>query len=168
MQVLLLNASYEPLHICTWQRAMILMIKGKAVAVESNPRKKLGSGYCLPLVIRLLHYVKIPHKDIPLTRRNIMHRDQHTCQYCGLKSNHLTIDHVFPRSRGGGDRWDNVVAACVQCNVKKGNKTPEEAHMPLAQKPTRPYHFIHFELSKQQTQARTHYQRWRKYLFFGD
>lgn len=165
-KVLLLNSSYEPLHICSWKRAIILLIKGKAETVERNG-KNLGSGWHLPLVIRLLYYVKIPHKDIPLTRRNIMHRDNYTCQYCGKKSD-LTIDHVIPRSRGGKDTWDNVVIACLRCNVLKGSRTPKEAGMELKTKPCRPFNFIQFELSKQNHVSKREYDYWRKYLYEYD
>lgn len=162
-KVLLLNSSYEPLHICSWKRAIILLIKGKAVEVERNG-KELGAGYHLPLVIRLLYYVKIPFKDIPLTRRNVMHRDNYTCQYCGRRSD-LTIDHVMPKSRGGKDTWDNVAIACLRCNVTKGNKTPAEAGMELKRKPCSPYNFVHFELSKQRQSSLKDYEQWRKYLY---
>jgi 5-methylcytosine-specific restriction endonuclease McrA len=111
--------------------------------------------------------VKIPHKDIPLTRRNIMHRDNYTCQYCGKKSD-LTIDHIIPRSRGGKDTWDNVVVACLRCNVVKGSRTPREAEMELRTKPCRPFNFIHFELSKQNHVSRHEYELWRKYLYEYD
>ncbi|MBY0405022.1 MAG: HNH endonuclease [Cyanobacteria bacterium] len=163
-KVLLLNSSYEPLHICSWKRAIILLIKGKAVQVEFHPEKILGGGFHLPLVIRLLYYVKMPYKEIPLTRKNLMHRDNYFCQYCG-KQNDLTIDHVMPRSRGGKDTWDNVVVACLRCNVKKGNKTPAEAGMDLKRKPCSPFNFVNFELSKQRQAANRDYDQWRKYLY---
>lgn len=166
-KVLLLNSSYEPLHICTWQRALILLIKGKAETVEKNGRKLAGGKWPLPLVIRLLYYVKIPHKDIPLTRRNILHRDRYACQYCGKKSD-LTIDHIIPRSRGGKDTWDNVAVACLRCNVNKGSRTPKEAGLELKGRPCRPFNFIHFELSKQNHVSSREAARWRKYLYDYD
>ncbi len=164
-QVLLLNSSYEPLNVCSWRRAVVLMVKGKAVALEVEQQQNLGSGINLPLVIRLLYYVKIPHKDIPLTRRNVMHRDHYMCQYCGKKSD-LTIDHVIPRSKGGQDRWDNVVVACLKCNVGKGSKSVKEAGLTLKNKPVRPQYFMHFELSKHRNRALRTDERWQKYLFF--
>jgi 5-methylcytosine-specific restriction endonuclease McrA len=165
-KVLLLNSSYEPLHICSWKRAIILLIKGKAEAVERNGRE-VASGWHLPLVIRLLYYVKIPHKDIPMTRRNVMHRDDYTCQYCGKKSD-LTIDHVIPRSRGGKDAWDNVVVACLRCNVTKGSRTPKEAGYELNTRPCRPFNFIQFELSKQNHVTQKEFTQWKKYLYEYD
>ncbi|MGE0200066.1 MAG: HNH endonuclease [Candidatus Melainabacteria bacterium] len=162
-QVLLLNASYEPLNICHWQRAATLLVKGKAETVERNGRE-IHPGMPLPVVIRLLYYVKIPHKDIPLTRRNVMHRDGYTCQYCGKRSE-LTIDHVIPRSKGGRDTWKNVVVACQQCNVKKGDKTPQQAGMQLRKNPSRPVNFINFELSKQHRVGTHEYTQWDKYMY---
>ena len=164
-QVLLLNASYEPLHVCSWKRAVTLLHKGKAISVEHVEGRPLGHGYELPLVIRLLQYVKIPHKDVSFTRKNILHRDHYACQYCGCKSD-LTIDHVVPRSRGGADDWLNVTTACIRCNVKKGCRTPEEAHMPLARQPFRPYSFLNFEISKHKRMGGRHLDRWQQYLFF--
>jgi len=144
-------------------------LKGKAEAVERNCKvlhtaSEKDPGTPLPVVIRLLYYVKIPHKDIPLTRKNIMHRDNYTCQYCGKKSD-MTIDHVIPRSRGGRDKWDNVVAACLRCNVTKGSRTPREAGYKLARKPARPCNFIHFEVSKHGHVSHQNFQQWRKYMF---
>jgi 5-methylcytosine-specific restriction endonuclease McrA len=117
-KVLVLNASYEPLNICTWRRAVVLLMKGKAEQIEHNGRL-IYTDTPVPTVIRLRSYVKIPYKEISLSRRNILHRDNYTCQYCGDKRHDLTIDHIIPRSRGGLDSWDNVVAACLRCNVKK-------------------------------------------------
>jgi len=99
-KVLVLNASYEPLNITSWRRAAVLLIKGKAERVEHNG-KFLYADFPLPTVIRLRHYVRVPYKEIPLTRRNILHRDGHACQYCGYTGDELTLDHVIPRSRGG-------------------------------------------------------------------
>mgnify|MGYP003547143224 FL=1 len=146
-KVLVLNASYEPLNITSWRRAVVLLIKGKAEQLEHRG-EFIYSGFPLPTVIRLRYYVRVPYKEIPLTRRNVLERDTNTCQYCKAKGDQLTIDHVIPRSRGGGDTWENLVAACVRCNVKKGNRTPKEAEMSLQTKPRRPYSSLHFELIK--------------------
>ncbi len=161
--VLLLNASYEPLHICSWKRAVLLLLKGKAETVERNG-KQLCPGMPMPVVIRLRYYIKMPFKEIPMTRKNVMHRDNHTCQYCGRKAD-LTIDHVIPRSKGGKDTWDNVVIACLRCNVTKGDRTPAEAQMALKRPPVRPFNFVQFELSKQQQAGPKEYEQWKKYLF---
>ena len=160
-KVLVLNASYEPLNITSWRRAVVLLIKGKAEQVEHNG-KFIYSNFPLPTVIRLLHYIKIPYKEIPLTRRNILERDSHTCQYCRYRGDQLTLDHVIPRSRGGGETWENLVTACVRCNVKKGNRTPRESSMILLTKPRKPYSSLHFEIVKHIKGNREH--EWRKYV----
>ena len=117
-KVLVLNASYELLNITSWRRAVVLLIKGKAEQLENN-KTLIYYHFPLPSVIRLRHYVRVPYKRIPLTRRNILERDCYTCQYCNAQTEKLTLDHVIPRSRGGGDTWENIVTACVKCNIKK-------------------------------------------------
>ncbi len=160
-KVLVLNASYEPLNITSWRRAVVLLLKGKAEQIEHNG-KCVYAGFPLPTVIRLRYYVRIPYKEIPLTRRNILERDSHTCQYCRYRGETLTLDHVIPRSRGGGETWENMVAACVRCNVKKGSRTPKEANMPLRYQPRRPYSSLHFELIK--STKGDNNQEWKKYV----
>ncbi len=160
-KVLVLNASYEPLNITNWKRAVILLIKGKAEQLEHNGRL-IYEHFPLPSVIRLRNYVKVPYKDIPLTRRNVLERDRHSCQYCTYRGDQLTLDHIIPRSRGGIDSWENLVAACVRCNIKKGNRTPKEANMPLARQPRKPYSSLHFEIVKC-TKGNLN-QEWRKYV----
>jgi len=160
-KVLVLNASYEPLNITSWRRAVVLLLKGKAEQLEKDD-KYLYREFPLPKVIRLLHYVQVPYKEIPLTRRNVLERDRQSCQYCNYRGDDLTLDHVIPRSRGGGDSWENLVAACVRCNVKKGNRTPKEAHMILKTQPRRPYSSLHFEIIKC-TRGNLN-QEWKKYV----
>lgn len=160
-KVLVLNASYEPLNITSWRRAVVLLIKGKAEQVEHNG-KYVYETLPLPTVIRLRHYVRVPYKEIPLTRRNILHRDSHSCQYCGYSGDDLTLDHVLPRSRGGIDSWENIVTACVRCNVKKGNRTPKEANMLLMQPPHKPYSGLYFEVTKH-IKSGSH-KEWQKYV----
>ncbi|MEO0476611.1 MAG: HNH endonuclease [Planctomycetota bacterium] len=94
----------------------------------------------VPKVIRLLGYDKLPEAGVKLNRRNIFARDKNICQYCGNKfaTSELSLDHVIPRSQGGGTSWENLVCCCVGCNSKKGGRTPEQAHMPLIRKPVRP------------------------------
>lgn len=151
--------SYEPLNICSWKRAIVLLMKGKAEQVEHNG-KMINNKIPFPSVIRLLNYVVVPYKDIPLTRKNVLHRDNYTCQYCGKKSSLLTVDHVIPRSRGGKNYWDNVVTACTKCNNLKGNKTLSEANMHLISKPLLPSNRLQFEITKQCAFQ----QEWQKYL----
>lgn len=160
-KVLVLNASYEPLNITNWKRAVVLLIKGKAEQLEHNDAF-IYQAFPLPSVIRLRYYVKVPYKEIPLTRRNVLERDRHTCQYCGYKGDSLTLDHVLPRSRGGQDNWNNLVAACVSCNINKGNRTPKEALMPLNKEPRKPYSSLLFEIVKYTKGDRNN--QWRKYV----
>ncbi len=126
-QILVLNASYEPLHVTSWKRAIILLLKEKALIVSAK-------------VIRLTEYIRIPFariNSIKPSRGLIYKRDGHKCQYCG-STRRLTIDHVLPRSRGGGDTWENMVVACSSCNTKKGDKFLEHTGMKLARKPFAP------------------------------
>ena len=94
----------------------------------------------VPKVIRLLAYDRLPRNDVKLNRRNIFTRDHNRCQYCGGKfaSSELSLDHVIPRSQGGGASWANLVCCCVKCNTRKGGRTPKQAHMPLVKKPVKP------------------------------
>ncbi|MDJ0577008.1 MAG: HNH endonuclease [Xenococcaceae cyanobacterium MO_234.B1] len=160
-KVLVLNASYEPLNITSWRRAVVLLLKGKAEQLE-HEKQLIYANVPLPKVIRLRYYVRVPYKEIPLTRRNVLERDRNTCQYCKAKGDQLTLDHVVPRSRGGGDSWENLVAACVRCNVKKGSRTPKEAGMMLLSQPRRPHSSLHFEIIKC-TQGNLN-QEWKKYV----
>ncbi len=162
--VLVLNASYEPLNIVSVKRAVVLLLKEKAELVEAAKATVRAERIAVdwPLVIRLVAYVAVPRRlPLPLSRRTVLARDLYTCQYCGTQParNELTVDHVLPRSRGGGTSWDNVVAACGPCNRHKGNRTPEEAGMRLLSTPSRP-RFIAVVLL---TEASGH-EVWKKYL----
>ena len=161
-QVLVLNASYEPLNITTWRRAMVMLMKGKAEGLEHDESKLIRQGTHLPTVIRLVQFVRVPFRQLPLTRRNVFQRDNHCCQYCGSRTEQLSIDHVMPRSRGGGDSWDNITTACLSCNVRKGSRTPEEAGMPLTRVPRRPHSSLSFEAVRQIDSGR--YLEWAKYV----
>ena len=165
-QVLVLNASYEPLNITTWRRATVLMLKDKAVSIEEDKKHNLRDGFHLPTVIRLKRFIRIPYRQIPLNRKNILQRDSNRCQYCGLQKKSLSIDHVIPRSRGGQDCWENVITACLACNIQKGNKTPEEAQMPLLRRPLKPLNNLNFEANIQISSGR--YKEWKKYLIGWD
>ena len=138
--VLLLNANYEPLNVCTTRRAVGLLTKGKAEMLLN------GRGYIhtvrvsipRPSVIRLGYMIKRPRPKVKLSKQEIFRRDNHTCQYCGKKAKGLTIDHVVPRHRGGDHSWDNLVTACPECNRKKGGRTLQEAKMILLRLPCEP------------------------------
>lgn len=143
MSVLVLNATYEPLSVVSLRRAVVLLLKEKAEIVEAAQAVLRAQHVVLPvpLVIRLVYYVRVPHLlGPPLSRRTILARDHYTCQYCGAQpgKSRLTVDHVVPRSRGGATKWENVVAACEACNRRKGDHTPEEAGLQLLSRPARP------------------------------
>ena len=161
-QVLVLNASYEPLNITSWRRAMVMMFKGKAESLELDTSREIRRGTHVPTVIRLRQYVHVPFRQLPLTRRNLLQRDHHTCQYCGARDQPLSVDHVLPRSRGGTDTWENVTTACLSCNVRKGNRTPKEAAMPLHRAPHRPLSSFSFEATRQIHSGR--HREWAKYV----
>jgi 5-methylcytosine-specific restriction endonuclease McrA len=160
-KVLVLNASYEPLNITSWRRAVVLLIKDKAESLE-DMGKFIYSDIPLPTVIRLRQYVRVPYAEIALTRKNLLHRDSHSCQYCGFDGEALTLDHVMPRSRGGQDTWENMVVACMRCNVNKGNRTPKEAGMALRKTPHKPHSSLFFEVSRQVKNGA--HQEWKKYV----
>ena len=165
--VLVLNASYEPINVCAARRALILILKGVAAAEEHAPNHvhSFNRLTTLPSVIRLLEYRRIPQQSRALSRKNILLRDRYTCQYCYriLPSVELTLDHVQPRSRGGGSSWENLVACCHPCNNRKGSRTPEEAGMKLAKAP-RPFS-LHTSRHIMRMLGNTD-ARWRKYLFY--
>ena len=161
--VLMLNQNYEPLSICSARRAIILLFQGKAEMIETANGLKLHSvreSWPLPSVVRLAHYKKVPYKRIMLTRKNILMRDGHRCQYCGTTRGPMTVDHIVPKTMGGSDSWDNLVCACVKCNNRKGDSNPEQVGMALQHRPTRPIHitFIQRYIGVQD-------DHWRQYLF---
>lgn len=143
-RILVLNQDYSPLSVCSAERAFLLLYLQKAELVHDDPETKMRSvdeDFPMPSVIRLQKYIFIPYKSVILTRQNIFKRDRQKCQYCG-KGKDLTIDHVLPKSRGGKSTWTNLVAACKKCNSLKGDKTPEEAEMPLNAKPFKPSYIM--------------------------
>ena len=142
--VLVLNQDYSALTLCSVERAVILVILQKADVVEALPGQFVRSPtrhLPCPSIVRLRASVAVPYKRIMISRKNILRRDRFRCQYCGSRDR-LTVDHVLPKSRGGRDSWENLVAACTPCNNRKGNRTPEEANMLLARKPFRPTHVM--------------------------
>jgi len=138
--VLVLNANFEPINVCSTRRAVGLLLMGKAAMVVN------GRGYIhtismelpRPSVIRLEDMIHRPRPRVKLSRREIYRRDHNTCQYCGRHTIDLTLDHVLPRHLGGEHIWTNVVAACPNCNHRKGGRRLEEAHMSLLKPPIEP------------------------------
>jgi 5-methylcytosine-specific restriction endonuclease McrA len=139
-RALVLNATYEPLCVVPWRRAICLVLAGKAdVILEDGEIHTERVVMPAPSVVRLRYVVKVPfHRRASLSRRAIFARDEHRCQYCG---NHAdSLDHVVPRSKGGPHTWENVVAACRPCNARKRDRSPEESGMRLARRPATPSH----------------------------
>ena len=149
-QTLLLNASFEPLKVVHWRKAVTLLCQGKVEVISVYDREvhSVSFTFKLPSVIRLLRYVRIRQRFdyVPFSRANIYARDEHTCQYCGrvLPTSDLTFDHVVPVAQGGRKDWENIVACCVRCNRKKGGRTPAEAGMHLVRAPRRPHSRVRF------------------------
>ena len=152
-QVLVLNASYEPLNVCSVRRAHVLVFKGKAEVIEELgvPLHSASSTFPWPHVIRLITYVRVPRAvQRKISRRALFARDGWRCAYCGTGSGRLTLDHIVPRSRGGESVWENVVTACAPCNHRKGSRTLEEARMELLRMPKAPAPvlFIHLAAAR--------------------
>lgn len=142
--VLVLNQDYRAVTVCSVQRALVLVLLQKAELVEATPDRFIrapSQRFPCPSIVRLKVFVRVPYKRIMLTRKNVLRRDRFRCQYCGGRER-LTVDHVLPKSRSGGDTWENLVAACTPCNNRKGSRTPEEAGMHLRRKPFRPSHVM--------------------------
>lgn len=139
---LLLNSTYEPLQIISWQRAVTMLCLGKVEVVSNYGRvlRAMTWSVLQPAVVRLVRFVRRRRNRVAFSRRNVLLRDDYRCQYCGLRypPSELTCDHVVPRSLGGSSTWENLVTACMPCNRKKGSRTPEQAHMQPARPPRRP------------------------------
>jgi len=147
-RVLVLNATYEPINVCTVRRAVVLLLKEKAEVVERASWELHSEHASLsrPMVIRLVTFVKVPrdtHRR-KITRRAVFARDGWECQYCGSRAN-LTVDHVIPRSKGGESTWENIVASCAPCNRRKGDHLPAKVDMHPRRAPRVPHPqiFIH-------------------------
>ena len=140
-QVLVLNATFEPLNVTSIWRACSLLLSGKAEVIEAHPERRIRSvsaSFPYPVVIRLIQFVRVPRFTArKMTRRAVFARDDHRCQYCGTTTR-LTVDHVVPRSRGGTSVWENITTACAPCNLRKGDRLPHEASMSLTTQPKAP------------------------------
>ena len=165
--VLVLNATYEPVNVCAARRAIILILNGAASAEEESSGVVRSPSLSMPVpsVIRLLQYHRIPYQARALSRKNILIRDRHTCQFCGrvLPASELTLDHVIPRSQQGKSTWENLVACCHACNNRKGDRTPESSGMKLMRQP-RPFN-LHTNRHLLRLIGNSD-AKWRKYLFF--
>ncbi len=166
--VLVLNKHYAALRVVSARRAMCLLVRhiAEIVSIEQSEWQSYDfdswrevSEYrvryereqhewircvrfyiAVPRIVRLLTYDRLPKRPVKFNRRNIFARDRNRCQYCGKSyhSSELSLDHVIPRSRGGHSDWDNIVCCCLKCNVRKGGRSPKEAHMRLITPPVRP------------------------------
>ena len=159
--VLVLNLNYVPINISNVRRAIVLVGKGKAELLENHRGeiRTVASVFEVPSIIRLAYLVKRPFAPRKLSKKEIFLRDQYTCQYCGKKTQELTLDHVVPRRQHGSHTWENVVAACSKCNLRKAGHTPEEARMKLSKEPRAPQPNPYRML-----QNRVILEEWRPYL----
>jgi 5-methylcytosine-specific restriction endonuclease McrA len=169
-QTLLLNASYEPLKVVHWRKAVTLWCQGKVevIAVHDREIRAVSFSFKLPSVIRLLRFVKIKRRFdyVPFSRANIYARDEYTCQYCNetLSTAELTFDHVIPVTHGGSKDWENIVTCCISCNRKKGGRTPAEAGMKLRRTPRRPESVPAIRIT---IGLRNAPESWRDYLYWN-
>lgn len=167
-QTLLLSAGYEPIKVVSWQRAITLLTLGKVEVIEEYDRQVRSPTVVLkmPAVVRLLQVFRRRKRRVRFSRVNIYARDKYRCQYCARKLpiSELTYDHVLPRAQGGKTEWENIVAACADCNRKKGNRTPEQAGMQLLKRPVRPtsVQVIALRLSRDSAP-----DAWRDYLYWA-
>lgn len=163
-RVLVLNQNYEPMSVCSARRAVVLLYLEKAEMIERNHDviHSVSRSMPLPSIVRLSRMIHVPRKRVLMNRKNIIKRDNHQCQYCGIKDGPVTVDHVVPKGRGGQDTWENLVCACVKCNTKKRNRTPKEAGMKLMRKPKKPgyLYFIQHLVGVPD-------DRWKPYLFMS-
>jgi 5-methylcytosine-specific restriction endonuclease McrA len=181
--VLVLNRSFQPIHVTSLRRAFTLLYQGVAQAIDEQYRlfdfqswaalsaelhpESIGTPtrrIRVPRVVVLVAFDRLPRMRVRFSRHNIYLRDDNTCQYCGrrLPRAELNLDHVVPRSHGGGTSWENVVCSCIPCNLRKANRTPEQAGMLLRKKPVRPKWNPGFRPS-----GKGH-RSWRPFLTFLD
>lgn len=143
-RVLLLNAGYEPLRILSWQRAFVLVFQGKVEILEEYKAsvRTVSRQFNIPAVIRMRRWINLKRQApvIRFSRANLYERDEYRCQYCYKRfpERELTLDHVLPVVRGGKKTWENIVSACIRCNQKKGDRTPEEAGLKMLRRPQMP------------------------------
>jgi 5-methylcytosine-specific restriction endonuclease McrA len=165
-RVLLLNSTYEPLQVISWQRAISMVFLRKVEVVRHYDRivRSVSAALSVPAVVRLHAFVRFRRVRLGFSRRSVFTRDSYRCQYCGLRCSpsEVTCDHVVPRSQGGGTDWENVVACCTRCNRVKGGRTPIQAGMKLLKRPARPDDLplvMRIELG-----TRTAPEPWREFL----
>ena len=161
--VLVLNATYEALNVTSLQRAVKLIFAGKAEVLHQNERLLRAATFemRMPSIIRMLYYIRRPRQQVALTKKNVLLRDDYRCQYCGHKANGpMTVDHIVPKSAGGPSTWENLVCACLNCNNRKNNRTPEHANMQLKRKPKAPKYIPWIRVKRNTLPG-----EWHKFLF---
>ena len=167
---LLLNATYEPLRVVHWQKAITLLWQGKVEVLEFYERDVRGVtiSFKLPSVMRLLSFVKLRSQQhgVKFSRINIFTRDRYACQYCykRFRTEELTFDHVVPIAKGGKKTWENIVTACWRCNNRKSGRAPEEAGMKLLKQPVKPQWTPRLTLM---IGIRNAPESWRDYLYWN-
>jgi len=164
-KALKLDSSYRPVEVIDSLEALVLCLCGKAIVLEAYEKtiRSVSDIFQLPAVIVLHTFVRHRTKQIAPTKKNIIWRDGNQCQYCGknFNSRELTVDHIKPKSRGGGNTWLNLTACCHSCNQKKGARTPEEAGMKLIRQPYRPKSYILKNVDEKQIS-----DLWSNYLWY--
>lgn len=162
---MVLNQNYEAITLCNTKKAVIMVYLRKAEVIAKKDSLVLRSPklkFPFPSIIRLDSYIPVKYRKVILSRKNILRRDTHKCQYCGRSDLPLTIDHLTPKARGGTDSWENLVTACTKCNNRKGDRTSEEARMPLIRKPFKPSHIMFLKHFVGQVD-----ERWKPYLYLS-
>lgn len=161
--VLVLNGNFEPLNICSVARGMTLLFLGKAEVLRYSEARVRSAedSFAIPSVLRLHEVVRRPLPELKISRKSVLARDSYTCVYCGSRET-LTIDHVFPRHRGGENTWENVVCSCLKCNNKKGNRTPQECGLRLPHPPRKPRYIPYISFPRFVSAVKR--PEWREYL----
>lgn len=166
---LLLNATFEPLKVISWRRAMSLWCEGRVEIIETHAAEKraVTFSFKVPSIVRLLRFVKVRNlHQVKFSRANIYTRDSFTCQYCAqsYEPEDLTFDHVVPVAQGGRRSWENIVTCCVSCNRRKDNRTPAQAGMTLKHQPRRPSATPQFRVT---VGVRKMPESWRSFVYWN-
>jgi 5-methylcytosine-specific restriction endonuclease McrA len=164
-EVLVLNSDYEPLNVCNARRAIVLVYLGKAEVLHAHhdaSATTIEGDFVLPSVVKLRSHIRRPLPELKLSRRTIFARDNFTCQYCGVTTKDLTIDHVVPKRHGGPATWENLVCCCRKCNTRKSDKLLHQVGMKLYRPPRRPRYVPYISLTKYLVGRKN--EIWRNYL----
>ncbi|MCP4678756.1 MAG: HNH endonuclease [Deltaproteobacteria bacterium] len=154
MLTLVLDMGYQPVNTVPFTKALRYIVKGKVDVLESYDLP-IHPDWQMPAVVRLTNWISGRRNRVKFSRQNVLARDRWRCQYCGARrpTNELTFDHVIPRSRGGRTKWENIVIACIDCNHRKGDRTPHEVGLKLRTKPVRPTWLPMFNMGIRQVES---------------